>query len=170
VSEVVRLKPDDAERYVRLRRRMLADAPWAYSADPETDSALDPSRVAANLANGENGILAVGYGGYLVAALGVARNREVKLAERAIVWGVFVEPSHRGKGYGAALLDRAIELARGWPGIDYIDLSVSGGSPAARSLYERFGFVAWGTESEATQIDGRRYDEHHMTLRLEKAR
>jgi GNAT superfamily N-acetyltransferase len=166
VSKPFRLRPADAERFVRVRRRMLEDAPWAFSADPESDSASDATRVAEHLAKEDDAILGVDDGKDLVAVLGVARRRGAKFAHRALVWSVFVEPAHRGRGLGAALLTRAIELARTWPGIDYVDLAVSEGSPAAHHLYERFGFVAWGREPEATEVGGRRYDEHHMTLRL----
>jgi len=166
VTEIIRLEPADAARYVKLRRRMLEDSPWAFGSGPEDDTRLDVSHVAASLAQSENVILAIEEGPDLVAALGMGRNRRVKFAHRAFVWGVFVEPAHRRRGHGAALLARAIELARGWPGIDYIDLAVSDGSPEARALYERFGFRVWGTEPEATEVAGRRYDEHHMTLRL----
>jgi ribosomal protein S18 acetylase RimI-like enzyme len=166
VNEVVRLEPADAARYVTLRRRMLEDSPWAFGSSPDDDTRLDVSHVAASLAQSEYAILAVEEGTDLVATLGVGRNHRAKFAHRAYVWGVFVEPAHRRLGHGAALLAHAIELARGWPGIDYIDLAVSAGSPEARALYERFGFRVWGTEPEATQVAGRRYDEHHMTLRL----
>jgi len=145
---------------------MLEDAPWAFSADPESDSASDAARVAEQLAKEDDAILGVDDGKDLVAVLGVARRRGAKFAHRALVWSVFVEPAHRGRGLGAALLSRAIELARTWPGIEFVDLAVSEGSPAARHLYERFGFVVWGREPEATEVGGRRYDEHHMTLRL----
>ena len=145
---------------------MLEDAPWAFSADPESDSASDAARVAEHLAKEDDAILGVDDGKDLVAVLGVARRRGAKFAHRALVWSVFVEPAHRGRGLGAALLSRAIELARTWPGIEFVDLAVSEGSPAARHLYERFGFVVWGREPEATEVGGRRYDEHHMTLRL----
>jgi len=145
---------------------MLEDAPWAFSADPGSDSASDAARVAEQLAKEDDAILGVDDGKDLVAVLGVARRRGAKFAHRALVWSVFVEPAHRGRGLGAALLSKAIELARTWPGIDFVDLAVSEGSPAARHLYERFGFVVWGREPEATEVGGRRYDEHHMTLRL----
>jgi ribosomal protein S18 acetylase RimI-like enzyme len=166
VKEPIRLAPSDAARYVKIRRHMLEDSPWAFGSDLETDTRLGEAYVAAYLAQEEHEILAIEDGEDLVAALGVARNSRGKFRHRAIVWGVFVEPAHRRRGYGAALLAKAVERARGWPGIDYIDLAVSDGAPEARALYERFGFRVWGTEPEATQVAGRRYDEHHMTLRL----
>jgi GNAT superfamily N-acetyltransferase len=101
---------------------MLEDSPWAFGSDPADDLALDESRVAETLAQDENAILAIEEGSELVGGVGVARNRRSKFAHRAIVRAVFVEPAHRGQGLGAALLRGAIELARGWPGIDYVDL------------------------------------------------
>ncbi|HVY60236.1 MAG TPA: GNAT family N-acetyltransferase, partial [Planctomycetota bacterium] len=89
-----------------------------------------------------------------------------KFAHRAKVWGVFVEPARRGRGLGKAVMASAIELARGWPGVDYVDLGVSENAPAARRLYEALGFREWGREPESTEHDGRRYDEVFMTLRL----
>jgi RimJ/RimL family protein N-acetyltransferase len=102
----------------------------------------------------------------LIAAAGIMRARSPKFAHRASIWGVFVEPAHRGKGLGQAVIAAAIDLARTWPGVDYIDLGASGAAPEAQRLYERLGFAAWGREPEATEIGGRRYDEIHMTLRL----
>jgi RimJ/RimL family protein N-acetyltransferase len=59
-----------------------------------------------------------------------------------------------------------ITHARRWRGVTFLDLGVSANSPEAQRLYESLGFVVWGREPEATEYDGRRYDEIHMTLRL----
>jgi ribosomal protein S18 acetylase RimI-like enzyme len=52
---------------------------------------------------------------------------------------LYVVPRHRGRGLGRAMLDAAIELARG-TGADYICLATSEDDVAARSLYESSGF------------------------------
>ena len=52
---------------------------------------------------------------------------------------LYVVPGQRGRGLGRALLDAAIELARG-TGADYICLATSQDDVAARSLYESSGF------------------------------
>jgi RimJ/RimL family protein N-acetyltransferase len=165
---VLPLEPEDAERYARLRLRMLHAAPWAYASSPEEDEALDPARLAAVLADRERAILAVEAGGGdgpLVAAAGIARQRRAKSAHRAGLWGVFVEEAHRGRGLGRAVVSAAIELAFAWDGVDYVDLGVSERSPEARSLYESLGFRAWGREPGSLQCEGRRYDEIFMSLR-----
>src|SRR5687767_2363114 len=164
----IRLSPADAARYARLRLRMLTEAPWAFAASPEDDIALDPARLAALLAEQENAIFAVEAGGEreLVATAGIVRMKQLKFVHRARLWGVFVEPDYRGKGLGRAVVRAAVDLARCWPGVDYIDLGVSENAPEAQRLYESLGFKAWGREPEATAHNGRRYDELHMTLKL----
>ena len=166
-----RLGLGDAERYARLRMRMLRDSPWAFGSSPEEDVARDPAEIARRLLRDEYAIVAVedGESGELIASTGIFRQDRVKSAHRAAVWGVYVDPAHRGRGLGRAVMAAAIELARGWEGVDWIDLGVSENSPAGRALYESLGFRAWGREPESLQIDGRRYDEIFMTLRLHLA-
>ena len=159
-----RLAPADAARYARIRMRMLRDAPWAFSASPETDVANDLEALAARIA--DHAIFAVAAeGGELVAAASIVR-RTGKSAHRAGIWGVYVDPAHRGRGLGRAVVRAAVDAARGWPGVDWVDLAVSENAPAALRLYERLGFAAWGREPEALEVDGRRYDEIWMTQRL----
>lgn len=153
---------------MRLRRRMLDDAPWAYMATPEDDRALDPENVRAMLAEVESAILAVPSedGSELVAVAGIGRGTPPKFGHRATLWGVFCAPEARGSGLGRAVVSAAIDLARSWSGVDWIDLGVSARSPEAQRLYESVGFEAWGREPEATQICDQRYDEIFMALRL----
>ena len=167
----IRLTPGDAPRYAALRRRMLEDAPWAFAASPDDDRALDLEDLARCLAPDHRpafAILAIeeSPGGALVAAAGLARAARQKFAHRASVWGVFVEPAHRGRGHARALLEAVIALARTWPGLVYLDLGVSASSPEAQRLYEDLGFVAWGREPGATAWGEAHIDEIHMSLRL----
>ncbi len=179
----MRLSSSDAPRYARLRLRMLLDAPWAFSASPEDDKGLDLGFLEKALATETQAIFAVdppalagaaSRGDHekpeLIAAAGIVRQTSPKYRHRASIWGVFVEPGYRRNGLGRAVMTAAIECARQWPGVDYIDLGVSQRAGAARRLYDSLGFVAWGREPEATEIDGRRYDETHMTLRLTTSR
>ena len=169
----IRLTPADAARYLRLRDRMLRDAPWAFDMEREEDAALDLARVVRTLAAEHAATFAIeapagdaGKSAELIAAATVTRAAQPKFTHRARISGVFVHPAHRGRGLGRAVTAAAIGCARGWPGVDYIDLGVSENSPGALRLYESLGFRAWGREPEATEHEGRRYDEIYMTLRL----
>jgi len=171
-SRVTRLGPADAERYARLRLRMLLDAPWAFGASPEDDKAQDLEDLRRQLAGYPYAVLATAAQGdptgELIASAGILRWTSPKFRHRATVWGVFVEPEERRRGLGRAVMTAAIDLARTWPGVDYVDLGVSERAHDAARLYESLGFAAWGREPEATDVDGRRYAEIHMTLCLRR--
>ena len=171
---VIRLRTGDAERYVRLRLRMLTLTPWAFGATAEDDEALDVTHLAGVLAQEHHATFAIEAARSqeadrrpaLVASASLTRAKSPKFSHRARIWGVFVEPAYRGRAFGKALMQAVITHARSWQGVAFLDLGVSANSPEAQRLYESFGFAAWGREPEATEHDGRRYDEIHMTLRL----
>jgi ribosomal protein S18 acetylase RimI-like enzyme len=53
---------------------------------------------------------------------------------------LYVVPNRRGQGFGRALMNAAIDAARG-KGADYMDLGTSEDDVAARALYESVGFT-----------------------------
>ncbi len=165
----IRLKPADAERYIKLRRHMLEDSPWAFTGSPDDDQALDADFLRSTLARPDNAIMALvdaGPTNALIAVAGIYRAGHAKFAHRAKLWGVFVDDAHRGQGLGRAVTTAALDLARTWKGVDYIDVAVSANAPAALRLYQDLGFTQWGREPETTQVDGQRYDEIYLSLRL----
>jgi RimJ/RimL family protein N-acetyltransferase len=165
------LAASDTEAYIRLRREMLADSPWAFAASPEDDFGLDPALLTARLAEPGQAIVGAFDGsGRLVGATGVYRDRHRKMSHRARIWGVYVTPVARGRGLGARIMSAAMDIARSWPGITSAGLSVSVRSEEARRLYERLGFKPWGVEPGALMLDGRAYDEIHMVAFLDAHR
>jgi ribosomal protein S18 acetylase RimI-like enzyme len=166
--KAIRLTPQDVERYTRLRLEMLTAAPWAFGATPDDDKGLDVPHLEEMLSKDHYAIFGVedGEDGELIAAAGIMRAVREKKAHRAIIWGVYVSGDHRSKGNGRAVVAAAVELAKSWTGVDFIDLSVSEKSPEARGLYQKMGFERWGREPETMDVEGRRLDEIYMTLRL----
>lgn len=146
---------------------MLMDSPWAFGSSPGQDRGSDPAGVRASLALPGYAIVAAedAAGGRLVAAAGVRREDAAKRRHLATVWGVFVSPQWRGRGVARAVVGGVLEVARGWEGVEALQLSVSERGTAARRLYESLGFVAWGTEPDALRVDGEPYAETHMWRR-----
>lgn len=166
---VRRLTADDAEAFIVLRREALAGAPWAFAASPEDDVGLDSAFIASRLALPETQAIVGAWddAGRLRGAAGVIRDRRLKMAHRARIWGVYVSPSARRAGVGTRIIAAAIDAARSWPGVTSIGLSVSEKSREARRLYERAGFRPWGVEPGALVFEGRAFDEVHMCLYIE---
>jgi RimJ/RimL family protein N-acetyltransferase len=167
VAAMIRpLEEPDAEAYVALRREALLDTPLAFAASPEDDFAGTVEQVREHLRGAPHSVIIGAFRPHLVGTVGVHRDRQIKAAHKAHVWGVYVTPGHRQQGIGAELLAAALDHARTLPGVAWLHLSVSASTPAALRLYERAGFRTWGTEPEALIHGGRAVDEHHLALRL----
>lgn len=168
-GQVIHLTEDDAVRYVYVRQRMLIDD-WGL-AGPAPGGAYSPSAAKTLLGDHRSATFGIadspaGSYGLLIAVATVTRNAHHKYAHRARLLSVFVDPPHRGKGFGEAVVAAAVEYARAWRGLEFIDLCVNGNAVSAQRLYARLGFVQWGRQSEAADSEGNRLDEIHMTLSL----
>ena len=160
------LGPEDAEAYIALRRRGLAEEPLAFSASLGDDATNDLDGIRRRLAQAPE-VVTFGAmrGDELVGIVRVVREAQEKLRHKAGIYGMYVAPEARRHGLARLLLQAAIDHARS-TGVHVIHLSVSDSTPEARRVYERVGFVRWGTEPDALCFEGRYVDEHHMVLRL----
>ncbi len=159
------LTTDDATAFMAVRGAALAHEPFAFSASPEDDLASSSEFVRAAFERRGQATFGA-FDPHLIGIVGVRRDRQVKGAHRAHVWGMYVVPERRREGVGRGLLEAAVRFARSLSGVSRVNLSVSTTATAALALYERMGFVAWGTEPAAMEVGGRQVAEHHMTLVL----
>lgn len=163
---VRRLTEADAAQYVELRARMLTEAPLAFGASPGHDFMSSADAVCEQIARGDDSAIYGAFDPGIVATIGVYREDRPKTRHKMHVWGAYVVPEYRGRGLGRRLLDAAVEHARAVSGATVLHISVTDAAPAARHLYERAGFEAWGSEPDALRHEGRTVIEHHMLLRL----
>ena len=141
----------------------LRESPLAFGASPEDDFASSPETIRERFGQGPDWALLGAFEGRLVGAVGLMRQRSVKVSHKALIWGMYVTPTHRGRGWGpGSFAPRS--SARTLPGVTWVHLGVT--STGARRLYERAGFRAWGAEPDALRHDGEAVVEHHMALRL----
>jgi RimJ/RimL family protein N-acetyltransferase len=161
------LRVDDAAAYAELRREMLLDSPLAFASSPSDDLFATLEATSEQLRRAPESVIFGAFDPDLVGAVGLYRDRHVKSAHKAHLWGMFVAPDHRRRGIAADLLNATLQYARDLTDVSWVQLGVSSAAPAARELYERFGFLPWGTEPDALRHDGQTVVEYHMALRLE---
>ncbi len=80
--------------------------------------------------------------------------------------GMGIEPEHRGKRIGTAMVRTALEWARTQPELTWIDLGVFAMNARARALYKRFGFVEVSERKDAFRVSGVSITDVNMTLAL----
>jgi len=167
--EVRRLVSADLEPYFALRLEMLRNNPEAFFVSYEDEKAKGSGFVAGILEKAEPGNAIFGgfVNGKIVGAAGVYRpDPRPKTVHKAMLWGMYVQPSARGQGLGEALVRAVATHARETMAANALYLCVTSGNAAARALYERVGFVGWGTEPRAWKVEGKYFDDLHMCLKL----
>lgn len=164
--DAVTIRPltrDDASAYHALRLEGLRDSPRAFGSSPEEAERRTLEATASRIAPGPDQVVLGAFrGGHLVGTVGLYRLEYAKERHKALLWGMYVTPSARGRGLADALVRRLLEHASGMPGVRQVNLAVAADNVPALRLYESFGFEAFGHERHALVVDGEPVDEVHM--------
>lgn len=167
-APVVRqLTTGDADAYRAIRLEALADSPAAFG-DAVEDAQARAARYWQELLGDRPD--RVFFGAFasdrLVGTVNIARDKGAKLQHKCWLYGMYVNAQARGTGCGSRLVDRAIERAREIGALQ-IHLGVGTHNDVAKRLYERAGFVAYGTEPRGLRLGDRFVDEFFMVKFLD---
>jgi RimJ/RimL family protein N-acetyltransferase len=160
--QIRRVLPHEAPLYRRIRLEGLRNSPEAFGSTFERENAQTDDWFAERLATAE--VLGAWHNADLVGVVGLRTQEGTKEAHKGLLWGMYVQPAFRGTDVAGRLVDALLELAQGR--VELVQLAVWDGNVAARRLYERFGFVAYGIEINALKQDGVYYDEVLMAKAL----
>lgn len=137
--EVRPVTPADWRAYREVRLAMLLDAPWAFGSTHSDALAIDDDGWRERVASAE----------YWLAWCGGDPVGSVCLSDRDAhpgdvnIFGMWVDPSVRGRSVGEQLVQAALGRARE-RGKARVLLHVVDTNARARRLYERLGFAATG--------------------------
>jgi ribosomal protein S18 acetylase RimI-like enzyme len=137
--QVRRLAPDEWPAYRAIRLRALADSPAAFGATYADEAALSDAEWQERSNRSDAAVFVVdGAGALLAMAVG---GPAPGYPNAAALFGMWVDPTARGKGLGEALIDavKAWAVDAGYP---VLGLGVTTANAPAIALYERLGFVA----------------------------
>lgn len=158
-----KLLAEDAAVFRELRLRALLDKPGSFTSSHAEESSLSLGEVAERLApTADRAVFGAFDGGRMIGMAGLGREAMAKIAHKGYVWGMYVEPDYRGKGWGQRLLDATIEFAAQVTGLRQVNFSMYSGNDVARRLYVSSGFVPYGVEPCAMRVGDTCYDEEHM--------
>ncbi|KAA0550375.1 GNAT family N-acetyltransferase [Bacillus sp. BGMRC 2118] len=164
------LTGEDAGVYWELRLEALQQNPEAFSSSYEEAIKRESpvEQVAKNFAAPGNFTFGAFNKGVLVGIVTLIQEQNLKLRHIAHIFAMYVTPGHQGKGIGKLLVTAAINKAKTVEDIEKIKLSVVSTNEKANRLYNSLGFEAFGFEEKALKVNGKYYDEYHMSLLLQK--
>lgn len=156
----------DAPVFRAFRLRGLREHPDAFTSSFEEES-LQP------LADSEKRLATTSTAktwgafvdGELAGMVGLDHETRLKNRHKATLVAMYVAPEFNGRGIGKALVQTVIDDAR-QSGLALIILTVTAGNRQATALYERAGFLPFGTEPDAIRVNGVGFGKTHMYLQL----
>lgn len=89
-----------------------------------------------------------------------------KLRHKGTLLRMYVSGTQRGKGIAKQLIEVLIERVKTIEGIEQINLTVMDNNQTAKRLYQKFGFVTYGSEQDAIKWKGKYFTENQMVLKL----
>lgn len=146
---------------------MLREAPSAFGSDYESAQQLTVEDFRHRVRNdADNFITGTFSGSLLIGSCGGRRDPDAKRRHIGYIWGMYLQPDHRGGGLANEMLDTTLKRLKQMPGLEVIQLAVTAGNTAAEQLYETAGFLEYGIEPAALKVDQHTYDERLMWLPL----
>lgn len=164
-----KLEPQDVEAFWSLRLKSLKEHPESFGSNYEDASLTGMDEVRRRFPNSADQFLlgAFGENNELMGMIGFRRESSRNLAHKGMLWGVYVDSAHQGKGIATALLRHVLEEVRSLDGLEQVYLAVVTVNEPAVRLYRSAGFEIFGTEPNALKIGGEYYDEYWMVCKLE---
>ena len=167
--DVRSIQADEGELLRAVRLAALLNAPAAFL-ETYDEVASDPSdvwaaRAAASTGEGDQLIMVALDQGRPVGMAGIAREFGQRRRHRATLWGVWLDPAHRGRGVGRQLVSTALDWARERE-VRAVYLEVVENEDPSWSLYGRLGFVRREVDPFGAHVDGHDVALEHLVLVL----
>lgn len=165
--QIRRATPADAAALVAHIKAMVSEPVRTAPLDPDEVMGVEQERaLIEQFAGSDRAILLVAEdAGELVGELTLRAISPRRALRHVASLGMSVKASHRRRGIGRALLEAAIEWARG-AGITRIELYVFADNAPAIALYEASGFQHEGRRRNFVRFDDRHVDDLVMARLL----
>ncbi|MEC0238498.1 GNAT family N-acetyltransferase [Paenibacillus dokdonensis] len=165
MMHIKNINREQANEFWKLRLEALQSNPEAFGSSYEDNVHTPMNEVILKINNEpDNYILgAFTENNELMGIAGFRREQGMKVRHKGMIWGVYVSPTHRGKGIARELMQEILHRGTEIEGLQQIQLSVVTANHAAAEQYKRLGFVTYGVEKDALIYQGQGFDEELMT-------
>ena len=164
ISQIRPLRAADADAWRALRLQALKEEPASFAFSYEDAVVIDPDEFARIIpAEGAaDALFGLFINDMLEGAAGFMVQGGLKRRHKGLLWGVYVRPPWRGRGFARALVRRVIEHARDH--VVLLEASVTVGNDGARRIYLELGFRPYGLELAALRVGDVDFDEELLSL------
>jgi RimJ/RimL family protein N-acetyltransferase len=143
-----------------LRLRALQEHPEAFGSSYEEESIMSADSFKEGYKKCD--IFGAFVEHVLVGCAGFFIQSSIKMRHRGILFSMYIESTYRNKGIANLLVKTVIEHAK--KSVLQLHATVVTSNQSALNLYEKNGFIIYGTEPHSLKIANHFYDEHMMVL------
>ncbi|WP_052255327.1 GNAT family N-acetyltransferase [Salinicoccus sp. YB14-2] len=162
------LKESDAEQYRELRLKGLKTDPEAFGSTYEMESVQSLESFEQKLVVRDGQFVTGGFDGdKLVCIASFIRRSGPKSTHKGELQAMYCDREYRGSGISREVVHFLIDRVGKMNDIEQLNLEVITENQRAKTFYESFGFIIYGTEPRAMFDGDRYYDEHKMKLEFE---
>lgn len=156
------LESHDWQTFKILRLEALLQHPEGFGSSYEEESKCNDEAWRQKLCTGD--LFGAFIDGELVGCAGFFIYASEKMSHRGCLFSMYTKDTHRNRGAADALIKTIIDHAE--QQVIQLHLTVVTTNHAAIRLYQKNGFIIYGTEPRSLKIDNCFYDEHQMVLRF----
>jgi RimJ/RimL family protein N-acetyltransferase len=162
------LTPADASVYRDLMLEAYEQAPDAFTTTAAERRSEPESWWVKRIGSPDGLTTSFGAweGNNLLGTVALEYSAKPKTRHSALVLGMYVQPTKRGKGIGLSLMTAAIASALSRPGLIALTLTLTEGNEPAQRLYTSVGFSVWGVQPNAIRTGSGLKGKVHMSLAL----
>ncbi len=156
------VKPVEWAVWKNLRLEALQNSPESFGAVFAEEAQWSEAEWKKGLESGT--IFGAFSGDGLVGCAGFYSFDSIKKKHKGTLWGMYVQPQERGKGVGDMLVQAVIAHAK--KHVMQLHLACVITNVGAIKLYQRHGFLLYGTEPRSLRMGETFYDDALMVLKL----
>lgn len=160
--EIKILGVDELNDFRTIRLSALAKAPAMFGSTYDLEIVKPLSFFQSCLSNST--IFGVYHKDRIIGLAALIQESGIKLAHKAVLCSVFIEPEFQSQGIATALL-RAV-IAYSHAQLEQVLLTVAAANQLAIKLYQKMGFEVYGVEKKALKNNNEYTDELLMKLFL----
>lgn len=162
---ILKLRPEDWERFKEIRLKALQSDPLAFGSSYEEE--VNRTEEVWRQKLGSSWAYAAVVSGKLIGMVRVVFEQGKHVRHVANVISLFVDPVYRGKGVGEMIMKKVLTDLHDNSVVIKINLSVNAKQETAINLFRRIGFTGSGVSKKGIKVNGVYYDQLHMELIFE---
>ena len=153
---------DELNDFRKIRLSALAKAPVMFGSTYDVEIVKPLSFFQSCLSNST--IFGVYHKDRIIGLAALIQESGIKLAHKAVLSSVFIEPEFQSQGIATALLRAVIAYSQAQ--VEQVLLTVAADNQSAIKLYQKMRFEVYGVEKKALKNNNEYTDELLMKLFL----